>query len=170
MDGRTKNPVVWLSDHIKPGDEITVRVVSTPGSQKRTKRVRRWPRRLTMRWYEKWRQETLLPTAQPKENILAAQDDRSNVVRRDCLQVVVRRPAEPSDQGGGINWPCFESWCTRHADRWNSRRLCQGSGSMGRWVRQGSVSSWNSAKVQRIWFGAQADSRSAPWLSVGQSP
>ena len=37
------------------------------------------------------------------ENILAAQDDRSNVVRRDGLQVVVGRLAELSDMGGGIN-------------------------------------------------------------------
>ena len=43
---------------------------------------------VTKRRYEKWRQETLHPIAQPKEKVLAAKDDRSNGVRRDCLQVV----------------------------------------------------------------------------------
>jgi len=38
-----------------------------------------------------------------RKDILAAQDDRSNVVRRDCLQGVVRRLAGLSDKGGGIN-------------------------------------------------------------------
>ena len=34
---------------------------------------------------------------------LAAQDDRSNEVRRDCDQAVVRLLAELDDQDGGIN-------------------------------------------------------------------
>jgi hypothetical protein len=41
QDGSTKNPVVWQSEHIKPGDEITVRVVSRPPSRRPAKRVRR---------------------------------------------------------------------------------------------------------------------------------
>ena len=40
LDGSTKNPVVWLSDGIKLGDEITVRVVSSPASRRRRTRVR----------------------------------------------------------------------------------------------------------------------------------
>ena len=36
-----KNPIVWQSEHFKPGDEITVRVVSKPTSRNQTKRVRR---------------------------------------------------------------------------------------------------------------------------------
>jgi len=40
-----------------------------------------------------------------RKNLLAAQDDRPNVVRRDCLQVVVliRRLAVLNHMGGGIN-------------------------------------------------------------------
>ena len=35
--------------------------------------------------------------------VLAAQDDRSNVVRRDGAQAVVRLLVRLDDQGGGIN-------------------------------------------------------------------
>ena len=41
QDGSTKSPVVWQSEHIKPGDEITVRVVSKPRSRRPSKRARR---------------------------------------------------------------------------------------------------------------------------------
>ena len=41
LDGSTKNPIVWRFEHFKPGDEITVRVVSRPTSRSRTKLVRR---------------------------------------------------------------------------------------------------------------------------------
>ena len=41
QDGSTKKPVVWQSEGIKPGDVITVRVVSTTAPRKKTKRVKR---------------------------------------------------------------------------------------------------------------------------------
>ncbi len=41
QDGSTKKPVVWQSEDIKPGDEITVRVVRTQPPRKETKRVKR---------------------------------------------------------------------------------------------------------------------------------
>ena len=41
LDGSTKQPVVWLSENIKPGDEITVRLVSSPASRKPVRRVKR---------------------------------------------------------------------------------------------------------------------------------
>jgi hypothetical protein len=37
------------------------------------------------------------------EKSLAAQDDRPNGVRRDCLQVVLRPLAVLNDRGGGSN-------------------------------------------------------------------
>ena len=40
LDGSTKDPIVWQSEDFKPGDEITVRIVGKPASQKKTKRVR----------------------------------------------------------------------------------------------------------------------------------
>lgn len=40
MYGTTKNPVVWQSDHIKLGDEITIRVVSRPPLQKRARSMK----------------------------------------------------------------------------------------------------------------------------------
>ena len=43
-DGSAKNPVVWQTEDIKAGDEITVRVVNSPASRKPVKRVKRCPR------------------------------------------------------------------------------------------------------------------------------
>jgi hypothetical protein len=40
MDGSMKNPVIWQSEHFKPGDEITVRVVSSPVPRSRTRKAR----------------------------------------------------------------------------------------------------------------------------------
>jgi len=49
--------------------------------------------------------KTEIPNSAAKaKTVLAAQDDRSNGVRRDCLQVVIAMTAGGlSDEGGGIN-------------------------------------------------------------------
>ena len=59
--------------------------------------------RLTSRRYEKWCQETLHPTAQPKEEAIGGTRRPLERGEADGAQAVVRRLAVLDDEGGGIN-------------------------------------------------------------------